>query len=166
MIYVSYFLPSHMLLISLENFGFTCCKITVIDTLPGFQNLHAFVNVQAGRNLKCLQTGNGREFTNAEFQKFCDSHGIKKELIALYTPSCCSVAERTRLWEEVRCMLSTTYLPWEFWEEAINSDSPLQSISSHSTKSSIRRHLLSQMLHMTTYALIVIFLCKSSKTWE
>ena len=97
MIYVSYFLPSHMLLISLENFGFTCCKITVIDTLPGFQNLHAFVNVQAGRNLKCLQTGNGREFTNAEFQKFCDSHGIKKELIALYTPSCCSVAERTRL---------------------------------------------------------------------
>ena len=56
-------------------------------------------------------------------QRFCDLHGIKRELIAPYNLSSNGVAERYNrtLCERVRCMLSTANLPHGFWGEALKT---------------------------------------------
>ena len=57
-------------------------------------HFHAFVTIQTSRKLKCLRTDNGGEYASAEFQKFCDILGIKREIIVPYNPSSNGVVER------------------------------------------------------------------------
>ena len=88
-----------------------------------FKSFHAFVTTQKGTKLKCLRTNNGGEFTSTEFKSFCDLHGIKRELTTPYNPLSNGVVEmyNKTLCERVRCMLSTTNLPHEFWGEALKT---------------------------------------------
>ena len=83
-----------------------------------FTKFHAFMTTLTGRKLKCLGTNNRGEFTNAEFNRFCENLGITRELKVPYSPSSNAVIERYNrtLCERVRCMLSTANIPHGFWE--------------------------------------------------
>ena len=93
------------------------------EAFAAFKKFPAFVTTQTGRKLKCLCINNGGDCTSAEFNRFCEDHGIKRELPFPYNPSSNGVAERYNrtLCERVRCMLSTTNLPHGFWGEALNN---------------------------------------------
>lgn len=93
------------------------------ETFNAFKKFHAFVTTQKSTKLKCLRSDNGGEYVSAEFQRFCDENGIKRELTAPYNPSSNGVAERYNrtLCERVRCMLSTANLSQEFWGEALKT---------------------------------------------
>lgn len=70
----------------------------------------------------CLRTDRGGEFTSNEFNDFCSSNGIKRQLTAAYTPQQNGVAERKNrtIMNLVRSMLSEKKIPKEFWPEAVN----------------------------------------------
>ena len=85
------------------------------------------MEVQCGKNLKCLRTDNGGEYVSKVFEDFCDSKGIKRELTSPYNPPQNGVAERMNqtIQEKIRSMLSNASLPNGFWAEG----------STHSTSS-------------------------------
>jgi transposase InsO family protein len=49
------------------------------------------------RNVKCLKTDNGIEYTNAKFRNFYLQHGIKKHFTVHMTPQQNGVAERMNM---------------------------------------------------------------------
>ena len=75
----------HLLMISLEKYGFNCLNLRMKPVLH-LSVFHAFVTTKTGRKLKCLRTDNGGEYTSAEFKKFCEILGIKRELTVPYSP--------------------------------------------------------------------------------
>lgn len=64
----------------------------------------------------------GGEFTSLEFNQFCSTNGITRQLTASYTPQQNGVAERKNrtVMNMVRNMLSGKEIPKEFWSEAVN----------------------------------------------
>ena len=58
--------------------------------------------------IKCLHTDRGGEFNSIEFSDFCKQSGIKRQLMAAYTPQQNGVAERKNrtIMNMVRSMLS------------------------------------------------------------
>ena len=59
-----------------------------------FQKFLTLVKTQPRKKLKCLHTINGREYVSNEFKNFCESKGIRCELIAPYTLAQNGVAKR------------------------------------------------------------------------
>lgn len=59
-----------------------------------FKELKSLVENQTRRKIKCLRTNNGGEFCNANLDKFCVDHGIKRHKTMPYTPQQNGVAER------------------------------------------------------------------------
>ncbi|GKF10469.1 retrovirus-related pol polyprotein from transposon TNT 1-94 [Tanacetum coccineum] len=78
-------------------------------TFEHFRKFKAMVEKQSGKDLKVIQTDRGGEFLSKEFVAFCDDHGIKRELTALYSLEQNGVAERKNLTvvEITRSMLKT-----------------------------------------------------------
>ena len=77
---------------------------------------------QSDRKLKCLRADNGEEYVSADFQHFCESRGIKREMITPRTPTQNGVAERMNrtIQERMQCMLShDAGLSGGFWTEAL-----------------------------------------------
>lgn len=91
------------------------------DVLQFFKEFKALVEKQTGRTIKCLQSDNGREFCNEEFDRFLKEEGIARKLTTPYTPQLNGVAERKNrtLMEMARCMLTQSKLPISFWAEAV-----------------------------------------------
>ena len=56
------------------------------EAFAAFKKFHVFVIIQTGRKLKCLGTDKRGEFTIAEFNRFCENLGIKRELTIPYCP--------------------------------------------------------------------------------
>jgi len=50
------------------------------EVFSKFVQVKTFVEKQSGCKLEVLRTDRGGEFISNEFQDFCKSHGIKKEL--------------------------------------------------------------------------------------
>ncbi|GKV07537.1 hypothetical protein SLEP1_g19297 [Rubroshorea leprosula] len=77
---------------------------------------------EVGRSVKVLRTDRGGEFNSKEFVDFCESNGIKRQLIAAYTPQQNGVCERRNrtIMNMVRSLMSKSSLPKEFWPEAVN----------------------------------------------
>ena len=59
-----------------------------------FKIFKALVENECCSAIKFLRTDRGGEFLSKEFTKFCDEHGIKRELTAPYTPQQNGVVER------------------------------------------------------------------------
>ena len=81
------------------------------------------VENQTGKTLKCLRSDNGGEYVSKEFDAFCDSKGIKREITAPYNPPQNGTAERMNrtIQEKVRSMLSHAALSHGFWAEAMQT---------------------------------------------
>ncbi|RVX17651.1 Retrovirus-related Pol polyprotein from transposon TNT 1-94 [Vitis vinifera] len=64
----------------------------------------------------------GGEFTSLEFNAFCKTNGISRQLTAAYTPQQNGVAEHKNrtIMNMVRSMLSEKQVPKNFWPEAVN----------------------------------------------
>ncbi|MCO5556241.1 hypothetical protein L7F22_009787 [Adiantum nelumboides] len=91
------------------------------EALNVFKTFVTRVDNQSGRKLECLCTENGGEYVSRAFQEFCESKGIKQELIAPYNPSQNGVAERMNrtIQEKVGSMLSNAQLQNGFWAEVV-----------------------------------------------
>lgn len=91
------------------------------EVLQAFKNFKILVEKQTGRKIKYLQSDNGKEFCNEEFDRFLRKEGIARKLTTPYTPQLNGVAERKNrtLMEMARCMMTQSRLPISFWAEAV-----------------------------------------------
>ncbi|GKV26186.1 hypothetical protein SLEP1_g35531 [Rubroshorea leprosula] len=59
-----------------------------------FKKFKALVENQSGCRIKKLRSDNGKEYTSAEFNNFCEEAGIQHQLTVSYTPQQNEVSER------------------------------------------------------------------------
>jgi hypothetical protein len=86
-----------------------------------FKRFKSLVKNESSCSIQCLRTDRGGEYTSAEFNEFCNLHGVKRQLTAAYTPQQNGVSERKNrtLLNMVRSILSARSVPKRFWPEAI-----------------------------------------------
>ena len=77
------------------------------EVFSQFKEFKSLVENHTGRKIKCLRMDNGGEFCNADFDKFCVDHGIKRHKMMPYTLQQNGVAKRMNwsLMERARSML-------------------------------------------------------------
>jgi len=94
-----------------------------VDMLAIFKTFKVRVELESEKKIKCLSTDNGGEYTNDEFDNFCQHEGIKRQFTTAYTPQQNGVAERMNrtLLERTRAMLKAAGLGKSFWAEAVNT---------------------------------------------
>lgn len=95
-------------------------KDQVLDCFRDFVNL---VEKQRDRKVKCLQSDNGREYVNHDFNGFLNKNVITRRLSVPYNPQQNGVSERKNrtLMETARCLLMQSGLPPSLWGEAVNT---------------------------------------------
>ena len=100
-------------------------KSDVLEEFKKFKNLD---ETQKGRKIKCLQSDNGKEYCNREFDAYLEKCGIVRRLTIPHTPEQNGVAERKNrtLLEATRCMLIQAGQPGSFWAEAISTANHIQ----------------------------------------
>jgi len=78
------------------------------------------VEKEYGCLIKCMRSDRGEEYTSIEFNDFCSSNGIRRQLTTAYTPQQNGVSERKNrtLMNMVRSMLAARDVPKVFWPEA------------------------------------------------
>jgi len=88
-----------------------------------FQKFKNQVENQSGCKIRVLRSYNGKEYTSAEFNLFCEEAGIEHQLTAPYTPQQNGVSERRNrcVMEMTRSMLHDKELPKNFWAEAAST---------------------------------------------
>lgn len=59
-----------------------------------FKTFEVFVEKESGCVITVLHTDRGGEYTSHEFAKFCENHGIQRQLTATYSPQQNGVCER------------------------------------------------------------------------
>lgn len=93
------------------------------DILSEFKIFKARAERELGRKIKILRTDNGCEYVNAEFNRFLEEEGIKRQLTVQHTPQQNGVAERANrtVVEMARCMLLSSNVPEYLWGEAVNT---------------------------------------------
>ncbi|CAK1597413.1 unnamed protein product [Parnassius mnemosyne] len=93
------------------------------DVFNIFKNYKAEVENFTGKKIKCLQSDNGCEYVNNEFNNFLKTNGITRRLSVPHTPQQNGVAERKNrtLIEMARCMMRQVGCPPSFWAEAVNT---------------------------------------------
>ena len=86
-----------------------------------FKRFVTLVETEIGKKVKCLRSDNGGEYVLKSFQDFCNTKGIKRELIGPYTPPQEGVAEcmNRTIQERLKSMLSNAELSNGFWAEAL-----------------------------------------------
>lgn len=103
------------------------CEVKFIahknQALEEFKNFRALVETQHGKKIQCLQSDNGKEYENKNFNSLLEQHGILRRLTAPYNPQQNGVSERRNrtLMETARCLLIQSGLPSVFWAEAVNT---------------------------------------------
>lgn len=87
-----------------------------------FKEFKKKVETETGKQIKCLRTDRGGEYTSVEFSTFCKDHGVRRQLTTAYTPQQNGVAERKNrtVMNMVRSTLSMRKVPKIFWAEAVN----------------------------------------------
>ncbi|KAJ0590430.1 putative RNA-directed DNA polymerase [Helianthus annuus] len=86
-----------------------------------FKEFKEKVEKEAQTKLKMLRTDRGGEFTSAEFNKYCKTNGIARQLTAPYSPQQNGVVERRNrtMLSTTRSMLKAMNMPQNFWGEAV-----------------------------------------------
>lgn len=93
------------------------------EVLKAFKEFKAHAENLCGEKIKFLQSDNGREFCNGEFDAYLQREGIRRRLTTPYTPQQNGVAERKNrtLIDMARCLLFQTNLQTSFWAEAVHT---------------------------------------------
>lgn len=93
------------------------------DVLRVFKEYKAYVEKFTGNKIKNLQSDNGREYVNNEFDDFLKKEGIRRRLTVPYTPQQNGISERKNrtLIEMARCMMHQAGSPPAFWAEAVHT---------------------------------------------
>lgn len=103
------------------------CEIRLLkgkhQVFEPFKEFKIFVKNQTGNKIKYLQSHNGKEYCNKEFDDFLKSRGIGRRLTVTHNPEQNGVAERRNrtLMDMTRCLLIQSRLPNSFWGEAVNT---------------------------------------------
>ena len=81
------------------------------------------VENQSGSSIQAIRSDNGKEYTSAEFNRYCEDAGIEHQLTTPYTPEQNRVSERRNRYvmEMVRSMMHEKNLPKMLWAEAANT---------------------------------------------
>ncbi|KAL0284885.1 UNVERIFIED_CONTAM: Retrovirus-related Pol polyprotein from transposon TNT 1-94 [Sesamum calycinum] len=92
------------------------------EVFAKFKLWKAEVENQTGRKIKYLRLDNGTKYTDLQFQKFCEEHGIQRHFSVRKTPQQNGVVERMNmsLTERARCLRLNAGLPKSFWAEAVS----------------------------------------------
>ena len=96
------------------------CKSDGFDAFKLFKNL---AETEKGLRIKTLRSDRGGEFTSDKFSKYCRDHGIKRQLIAPFSPQQNGVVERKNrtVVSMVRAMLKAKDLLRELWGEVVST---------------------------------------------
>lgn len=88
-----------------------------------FKIFKALVEKKTDKNLKCLRSDPGGEFTSDEFTRYCEGYGIKRQMSAPRTPQQNGIAERRNktIVEVARTMLIQGDVPKMFWRETVST---------------------------------------------
>lgn len=91
------------------------------DVFNIFKEYKNEVETFHNKKIKNLQTDNGTEYRNKEFDDFLKSHGIKRRLTTVYTPQQNGISERKNrsLLDKARCLLIEASAPKKLWAEAV-----------------------------------------------
>lgn len=91
------------------------------EALGAFQKFKVLVENESGFVIRALRTDRGGEFTSLQFNKFCESNGIRHFLTVPYSPQQNGVVERKNrtILNAARSMLKSKNMPKEFWAEAV-----------------------------------------------
>lgn len=94
------------------------------EALRTFKEFKATAERELGQNLVCLRTDRGGEYNSKAFEDYCKEIGVKRQLMAAYTPQQNGIAERKNrsLMNMARCMLLEMSVPRSFWPEAVQYD--------------------------------------------
>lgn len=87
-----------------------------------FKSFKVHVENESGRTIKTLRTDYRGEYCSAKLIKFCNNHGIRKELTTPYTPQQNGVSERKNrtILNMVRSMLAKGRFLKTCWPQATN----------------------------------------------
>jgi len=97
------------------------------EMLKEFKSYKVRMENEHGTKIKSIQSDNGREYVNLEFEEFLKTNGIEHRTSAQYMrpymPQQNGVAERFNrtLIEWARCSLLQSNLPPSFWAEAVST---------------------------------------------
>ncbi|CAL2251278.1 unnamed protein product [Prunus armeniaca] len=88
-----------------------------------FKKFKSMTELQSGHKVKCLRSDRGGEFLSSEFIKFCEDHGIQRQLTMAYTPQQNGVVERKNgtVVEMAKSMLHEKEIPYSLWAEAVHT---------------------------------------------
>ncbi|KAM1032295.1 hypothetical protein ACFX2I_035891 [Malus domestica] len=93
------------------------------DAFSCFKKFKAMTELQTGLKVKCLRSDRGGEFLSSEFNHFCDTEGIQRQLSLAYTPQQNGVVERKNrtVIEMAKSMLHDKEMPYYMWAEAVHT---------------------------------------------
>lgn len=93
------------------------------DALHALKNFKTYVENLLDKKIKTLQCDNGGEYTSLAFKTFLSNHGIFQWFSCPYTPKQNGLAERKHyhILELTRTLLAQSYLPLQFWVEAVQT---------------------------------------------
>lgn len=103
------------------------CTVDFLKTkdecLKSFKAFKSRVETETGKKIKFLQSDNGKEFCNGNFDMYLKENGIQRRLTTPYTPQQNGVAERMNrtLMEMSRCLMRQNNVPARFWAEAVST---------------------------------------------
>lgn len=92
------------------------------EALQAFKEYKAFVENHMDKHVKFLQSDNGKEFRNEQFDTFLKENGIGRRLTVSHTPEQNGIAKRKNrtLLDTARCLMMQSSLPDYLWAEAVN----------------------------------------------
>lgn len=116
---------------------FLTCKS---DTFTTFKIFHATVEKEFSLPISCLCTDRGGEYMLADFNQYCLTHGIRRQLTAARTPHQNGVAERKNrtILKAARVLYLGSTFPTFLWQEAVQ------------TAVYILNHCATRALHLST----------------
>jgi transposase InsO family protein len=92
------------------------------DAFDTAQQLFKKIQIEQSCPTMRIRSDHGREFENARFEEFCQSHGIQQEFSSPITPQQNGVVEwKNKVIQEMtRVMIHSKNLAKHFWGEAVN----------------------------------------------
>jgi hypothetical protein len=123
---------SFLLMITQENVGYIFLKLKVTHLINS-KSIKPLLKSKTGKHIRILRTDNGGEFESLQFEDFCKSAGIKRQLTVPYNPQQNGVAERKNktICEAAKAMMFDQDLPNSLWAEATSTAMYIQNRCPH-----------------------------------